>query len=62
LRHGSIAAACRNQHLQSLVRDERQIDGKRDDHIEAGGTQTGDDARQRSPDTAVVVPDWKAQS
>jgi len=48
--------------LQRLVRDERQVDGKRDDHIEAGGTQTGDDPRQRSPDTAVVVLNWKAQS
>jgi hypothetical protein len=61
LRHGGIAAACRSERLQRLVRNERQVDGKRDDHVEAGGTQTGDDSRQRSPDKAVVVPNWKAQ-
>jgi hypothetical protein len=61
LRHSGIAAACRSEHLQRLGRDERQVNRKRDDHVETGGTQTGDDSRQRSPNTAVVVPNWKAQ-
>jgi hypothetical protein len=60
LRHSRIATACRSEHLQCLVRDKRQVYRKRDDHIEAGGPKTRDDSRQRSSDTAVVVPNWKA--
>jgi hypothetical protein len=43
--HGCVARAGRDECLQRLVRDERQVDGKSDDHVETGGTQTGDDSR-----------------
>src|SRR4029453_1054907 len=52
LRHSGIAAACRSELLQRLGRDERQVNRKRDDHVETGGTQTGDNSRQRSPNQA----------